>query len=74
MLLFACFLGVPLILCFTRADACGGTDMWGGMPQSSFGRLGALGVPEGDVIRASVGMFYRLPLCLNPVSMHIAFG
>ena len=55
ILLFACFSGVPLILCFSLADACGGTYVCGGMPQSSYGRLGALSVPEGDVIRTSVG-------------------
>jgi len=57
MLLFACLLGVPLILRISRADAYGGTDVWGGMPQCSFSRLGALGVPERDVILISDGIY-----------------
>ena len=35
MLLCACCSGVPLILRISLADACGGTDVWGGMPQST---------------------------------------
>jgi hypothetical protein len=50
VLLLACYIGVSIDALSPRDDACRETDMWWEMPRSSSVCLGALGVPEGDVL------------------------